>query len=147
MKIRQDYKDFAKLYLPILNLLNNDNDITIDIRACDECQWINCGNTPFATNSVIDGVKIVAYNTEIISECNLSLFEQYACLLHEVGHLLYAEQATDGDIECSCDDVAVKANMTIHLISALYKMQDKLGVNLQDRIDVLHSHLHLLRHL
>ena len=145
MKIRQDYKDFAKLYLPILNLLNNDNDITIDIRACDECQWINCGNTPFATNSVIDGVKIVAYNTEIISECNLSLFEQYACLLHEVGHLLYAEQATDGDIECSCDDVAVKANMTIHLISALYKMQDKLGVNLQDRIDVLHSHLHLFR--
>ena len=147
MTIRQDYKDFAKLYLPILNTISNDCDITIDFCACDECQLINCDDTPFATNSVIsiNGVKIVAYNTEIISECNLSEFEQYACLLHEVGHLLNAGQATDGDIECSCDNVAVKANMTIYLISALYKMQDKLGVNLQDRIDVLHSHLHLFR--
>lgn len=147
MTIHHDYNDFAKQYLPFLNNHTEGLELTVEIRSFEECPTIDCNNTPFATNPVIKvgGANIIAYNSQIINDCSLSLSEQHACLLHEIGHLINAGRAVGDDLEILCDHIAQEANMTVFLISALYKIQEKLDINLQTRIDTLYSKLHLFR--
>ena len=147
MTIHHDYNDFAKQYLPFLNNHTEGLELTVEIRSFEECPAIDCNNTPFATNPVIKvgGANIIAHNNQIINDCSLSLSEQHACLLHEIGHLINAGRAVGDDLEILCDHIAQEANMTVFLISALYKIQEKLDINLQTRIDTLYSKLHLFR--
>lgn len=147
MTIRQDYNDFAKKYQSFLNSHTVGLELMVDIRPSEECPMVGCNDTPFATNPIVKvgGANIIVYNRQIINDCSLSLFEQYACLLHEIGHLVNVGHAEGDDLEILCDHFALEANMTVYLILALYKMQERLGVNLQTRIDTLYSHLHLFR--
>ena len=147
MTIHQDYKNFANQYLSFICKLTEGHDISVNISPCEQCPLINCSNTPFATNPIVkeNNSYIIAYNSQIINDCGLSELEEYACILHEIGHLINAGHAEGDDLEVLCDNVAVKANMTLHLITTLYKMQEKLGFNLQTRIDKLTSQLQLFR--
>jgi len=149
MTISHDYNNFAQQYSSFLNNYTNGLDIAIDIRSCEQCPLIECSKIPFATNPVVKEkeAKIIVYNSQVIDECKLSLFEQYACILHEIGHLINRRRSETDDLELEilCDNVAVEANMTLYLITALYKMQEKLGLNFQTRVDNLTSRLHLFR--
>ena len=87
----------------------------------------------------------IIYNKDIIESCQFTQSESDACLLHEIGHLIYKGEETGEDLEILCDKIAIKANMTLHLLSALIKMQNVLKVNLERRIEILYHNLYLFR--
>lgn len=107
---------------------------------------IDATNTPFATNPivVVNGLKYIVYNPVIIEKLEFNQSEVEACLLHEFGHLINRVD-TGVALEIQCDKLAVEANMALPMLSALFKMQDKLGVDQHERINALVNHLHLYR--
>lgn len=152
--IRCDYNDFGKQFKSFLDAATIDRDITIDILPYEKCSnLVSAENTPFATNPVvrIRNAFVIAYNSHIIEVCKLTVPEQHACLMHEVAHILEANgvdgrvAASGDELEMRCDGLAQKVGLTMYMISALYKMQENLHVNLQTRIEELVSHFQLFR--
>lgn len=146
--IRTDYKDFAKRFSVFLN--SRCENINIDILQYDaerDKSIYDIENTPFACNPLVLRGKMtnILYRADLVELCELTLVEQDACLLHEIGHHIIDQETDIAIMEILCDQFAVDQNMSLPLLSALYKMQDKLGVNLQKRIDNLITKVCLYR--
>lgn len=151
--IRTDYKEFAQRFS--LFLSKRDENIKIDIISHEEQSHFVCNNanTPFACNTkcLFGNAYVITYNTYIIEKCKLTQAEEDACLLHEIGHLINKDMEDRRQLEMLCDQVAVDANMTLPMLSLLYKFQTKLdleieqAVDMHNRIDTLVSKLHIYR--
>lgn len=147
IRILTDYNGFVDRFSEFLN--NNEIDLNIRIVAsdCMIAQVCDVTSTPFACNPcmTVEGSHIIVYNDELIHKCNLSQSEIDACLLHEIGHLIHFGHASGNELEGMCDQVAVEANQTLPMLSALFKIQEKLEIELQDRINALSPCLHIYR--
>lgn len=144
-----DFKGFVGRFSEFLNKQDYKIDIQIKIVDSNDCyaRICNVDNSPFACNTCgnFGGVYLIAFNPEIIEKCEFSCSEIDACLLHEIGHFVYNGTTNGNDLEILCDKVAIEANMTSSLLSALYKMQNKLGLIFQERIEALCLSWRILR--
>ena len=145
--ISNDYNGFATRFADFLQNLNGNLDISILDNNTFAAKVCNVTNSPFATNpfTLFGKTTPIIYNKDIIESCQFTQSESDACLLHEIGHLIYKGEETGEDLEILCDKIAIKANMTLHLLSALIKMQNVLKVNLERRIEILYHNLYLFR--
>lgn len=147
IKIRNDFNGFADRYSNYLG----KQELEIEIEIVDinnpKAQTCDINNTPFACNPIIrnNGVYIIVFNQEIIDKLELTCLESDACLLHEIGHFINNGNAEGINLEILCDKVAVEVNLSSSMLSAMYKMQNQLGINLQERIDALCSSWRIYR--
>lgn len=110
-----------------------------------------CDSEPFAFNKAINKGSIW-YNECKVNEIGLDQEECYACIAHELGHMMDPNPRNPGhqhDREFYADSIACKLGLGNSMISALYKMidyyQQPNGAaddnvckdNLQERINVL----------
>ena len=102
------------------NILNKDEPF-----ACNPC-----GNG--------DGVRYVAYNTELIKRYELTREEQFAFIAHEIGHILmfYDNDIPQSSIlkEIKADDVALKLGLKESLLSGLRKIKELNLECIEERI-------------
>ena len=102
------------------NVLNKDEPF-----ACNPC-----GNG--------DGVRYVAYNTELIKKYGLTSDEQFAFVAHEIGHILmYYDNDIPQDTilkEIKADDVAVRLGLKESLLSGLEKIKELNPECIEERI-------------
>ena len=106
---------------------------------------------PFVFNRVINKGSIW-YNEYKVNEIGLDQEECYACIAHELGHMMDPNQRNlehQQDREISADSIACKLGLGDSMISALHKMidyyqqpngaaDDNVCIdNLQERINVL----------
>lgn len=147
IRFRNDFNGFADRYSNFLSTLDLDIELLIVEKNLPIALICNIDNTPFACNpsSIIGGAYVIAYNKEVIDTLELTSPEIDACLMHEIGHFINNNNAEGLELEKLCDKVAVDANMTSSMVSALYKMQNQLGIDLQERIDALCSRWYILR--
>lgn len=142
-----DFHGFADRYSNILSTLNLDIEISIVDENDPLAQICAINNTPFSCNPIsrIRGTYVIAFNQDIIDCLELTGLECDACLLHEIGHFININRAEGLALEMLCDQVVVGADMTSPLMSALNKMQNQLGINLQERIEALYASWHIFR--
>lgn len=146
--IRTDYNDFAKRFSTFLN--SRCENINIDIlpyNAARDRYIYDLEDAPFACNPGVLRGKMtnILYRADLVELCEFTQAEQDACLLHEIGHLIISRETDITIKEILCDQIAVDQNMSLPMLSALNKMQDKLGIDLQERIDILASKVDLCR--
>ncbi len=141
IRFQNDFNGFSSRYSNFLDKYDLEIEITIVDKNNPFAQICKIDNTPFASNPIttIKGAYVVAFNQDIIDRLELTSLENDACLLHEIGHIINKNRADGLELEKLCDSVAFDANMTSSMISALYKIQNQLGINLQERIKALCS--------
>lgn len=117
----------------------------------DMLAGVFCDSEPFAFNKAINKGSIW-YNEHKVNEIGLDQEECYACIAHELGHMMDSNQRNlehQQDREFYADSIACKLGLGNSMISALYKMidyyQQPNGAaddnvckdNLEERINVL----------
>lgn len=117
----------------------------------DMLAGVFCDSEPFAFNKAINKGSIW-YNECKVNEIDLDQEECYACIAHELGHMMDSSQRNlehQQDREIYADRIACELGLGNSMISALYKMinyyQQPNGAaddnvckdNLQERINVL----------
>ena len=150
IRIRKDYNDFSKRFTKFLS--ETALDMTLDIVSKGESgsTTIDLHNSPWGTNPIIRFGKdkkssYIGYNPELVKKCGFTQSECDACILHEIGHHINKDIQQETELEILCDKVAVDQNMTLFMLSALFKMQDKLELDLHERIDAIYPLLNLYR--
>ena len=151
IRIIEDYNNFSGRFASFLSSF----DLNINLAILKKGNWetlvINFQNSPWGTNASAtfeikkDIYYVIGYDSEMVEECELSIQECDACILHEIGHFKNRDIPSGSKQEILCDKVAVENNMALFMLSALLKMQDKLGLNLQERIDALYPQSYIYR--
>jgi len=90
--ISNDYNGFATRFADFLQNLNGNLDISILDNNTFAAKVCNVTNSPFATNpfTLFGKTTPIIYNKDIIESCQFTQSESDACLLHEIGHLIYS---------------------------------------------------------
>lgn len=146
----QLFTDFIKRFEDAELLRNRTERITVvvpgDILA--KAFW---DSEPFVFNRAINKGSIW-YNEYKVNEIGLDQEECYACIAHELGHMIDSNQRNpehQQDREIYADSIACKLGLGDSMISALHKMidyyqqpngaaDDNVCIdNLQERINVL----------
>lgn len=146
--VKQDYNGFAIRFSDFLEKKGTDTSKIRIVPSNDtKAQICDASSTPFACNptATFYGDHIITYNLDLIKKIELTPPEIDACILHEIGHFIYSELVSGYELEVACDKIAVEANQTSSLISALLKIQDKLKIDLHKRINNLYSLWHIYR--
>ncbi|MBR1956167.1 MAG: radical SAM protein [Bacteroidales bacterium] len=147
MHFENDYLNFKDIYQDRLNRAIPNVDIHFIFASYEQEQVRNIypQNTPFASKPLCsyNGMFCIAYNPSIIDRLGLTEKEQYACILHEIGHYLNEstlEKTYDESmaIECLCDNYAVLMDLGGELQSVLQKICNlDPNIDIRKRIDCL----------
>lgn len=92
----------------------------------DMLAGVFCDSEPFAFNKAINKGSIW-YNECKVNEIGLDQEERYACIAHELGHMMDSSQRNlehQQDREIYADRIACELGLGNSMISALYKMID-----------------------
>lgn len=92
----------------------------------DMLAGVFCDSEPFAFNRAINNGSIW-YNECKVNEMGLDQEECYACIVHELGHMMDPNQRNlehQQDREIYADRIACKLGLGDSMISALHKMID-----------------------
>ena len=146
----QLFTDFIKRFEDAELLRNRMERITVVLPE-DSLAGAFCDSEPFAFNKAINKGSIW-YNECKVNEMGLDQDECYACIAHELGHMMDPNQRNlehQQDREIYADSIACKLGLGDSMISALHKMidyyqrsnraaDDNVCIdNLQKRINVL----------
>ena len=146
----QLFTDFIKRFEDAELLRNRMERITVVLPE-DSLAGAFWDSEPFAFNRAINNGSIW-YNECKVNEMGLDQDECYACIAHELGHMMDPNQRNlehQQDREISADSIACKLGLGDSMISALHKMidyyqrsnraaDDNVCIdNLQERINVL----------
>lgn len=88
----------------------------------------------------------IIYSSTLCEQIGLSDVEQFACIAHEVGHIIhYFNENLNGAnelvIEMKADSIATELGLSSHLKSVLQKLRDSgMYSHLQCRIMTMRSH-------
>lgn len=132
------FSEFFDSYNQYEQIKNNAGDFRIVFDIKDKMASCFYCDEPFASNSVI---KAIWYNQSKADEFLLTKEERFACIAHELGHLLDAPRAEgedQQDREKKADGFAVRLGLAEHLITALEKLKkgnDEVAI--QERIELL----------
>lgn len=144
------FANFTKRFADVELLRDRTESITIVIPT-DYLAGVFYVSDPFAYNNVNNGS--IWYNEPKVNELGLNQEECYACIAHELGHMLDDSNLRDvenqQDREIYADRVAYELELGNNMISALRKMIDYYQQSreseeenvcvekLQERIEVL----------
>ena len=146
----QLFTDFIKRFEDAELLRNRTERITVVLPE-DSLAGAFCDSEPFAFNKAINKGSIW-YNECKVNEIGLDQEECYACIAHELGHMMDSSQRNlehQQDREITADRIACELGLGNSMISALNKMIDYYQQpdgaadnnvckdNLQKRINVL----------
>ena len=146
----QLFTDFIKRFDDAELLRNRTEHITVVVPG-DIFAGAFWDSDPFAFNRVIDN-GCIWYNEYKVNEIGLDQEECYACIAHELGHMMDPNQRNpehQQDREIYADRIAYELGLGDSMISALHKMidyyqrsnraaDDNVCIdNLQERINVL----------
>ena len=146
----QLFTDFIKRFEDAELLRNRMERITVVLPE-DSLAGAFWDSEPFAFNRAINNGSIW-YNECKVNEMGLDQDECYACIAHELGHMMDPNQRNlehQQDREIYADSIACKLGLGDSMISALHKMidyyqrsnraaDDNVCIdNLQERINVL----------
>ena len=146
----QLFTDFIKRFEDAELLRNRTERITVVLPE-DSLAGVFCDSEPFAFNKAINKGSIW-YNEHKVNEIGLDHEECYACIAHELGHMMDPNQRNlehQQDREITADRIACELGLGNSMISALNKMIDYYQQpdgaadnnvckdNLQERINVL----------
>ena len=146
----QLFTDFIKRFEDAELLRNRMERITVVLPE-DSLAGAFWDSEPFVFNRVINKGSIW-YNEYKVNEIGLDQEECYACIAHELGHMMDPNQRNpehQQDREIYADSIACKLGLGDSMISALHKMidyyqrsnraaDDNVCIdNLQERINVL----------
>lgn len=146
----QLFTDFIKRFEDAELLRNRTERITVVLPE-DSLAGAFWDSEPFAFNRAINKGSIW-YNEYKVNEIGLDQEECYACIAHELGHMMDPNQRNpehQQDREIYADSIACKLGLGDSMISALHKMidyyqrsnraaDDNVCIdNLQERINVL----------
>ena len=146
----QLFTDFIKRFEDAELLRNRMERITVVLPE-DSLAGAFCDSEPFAFNRAINNGSIW-YNECKVNEMGLDQDECYACIAHELGHMMDPNQRNlehQQDREITADRIACELGLGNSMISALNKMIDYYQQpdgaadnnvckdNLQKRINVL----------
>ena len=146
----QLFTDFIKRFEDAELLRNRTERITVVLPE-DSLAGAFWDSEPFAFNRAINKGRIW-YNEYKVNEIGLDQEECYACIAHELGHMMDPNQRNpehQQDREIYADSIACKLGLGDSMISALHKMidyyqrsnraaDDNVCIdNLQERINVL----------
>lgn len=124
--IGEDYKGFYSLFNKFLNNYPLEKDIFVNLYPSNRIGLMP-PNTPFACNPIVKFGECfpIFFDDSIIQKCKFTENEEYACIMHEIGHLLNKDKDLDGIFkEITCDNLAVEAGLSMALMNALIKMYD-----------------------
>ena len=147
ISITIDYDGFADRFSNYLKESDESFNVCIIEDSNPEIKVCGLMPSPFCTNPCVisKGSFPIVYNPRLIAQCEFTQQESDACLLHEIGHIKNKNSTKGTELEIICDKEAVEAGMSLPMLSALYKMQNKLGLELQERINSIIQNLHLFR--
>ena len=146
----QLFTDFIKRFEDAESLRDRTERITVVLPE-DSLAGAFCDSEPFAFNKAINKGSIW-YNECKVNEIGLDQEECYACIAHELGHMMDSSQRNlehQQDREITADRIACELGLGNTMISALNKMIDYYQQpdgaadnnvckdNLQKRINVL----------
>ena len=146
----QLFTDFIKRFEDAELLRNRTERIAVVVPG-DMLAGVFCDSEPFAFNKAINKGSIW-YNECKVNEIGLDQEECYACIAHELGHMMDSSQRNlehQQDREITADRIACELGLGNSMISALNKMIDYYQQpdgaadnnvckdNLQERINVL----------
>lgn len=146
----QLFTDFIKRFEDAESLRDRTERITVVLPE-DSLAGAFCDSEPFAFNKAINKGSIW-YNECKVNEIGLDQEECYACIAHELGHMMDSSQRNlehQQDREITADRIACELGLGNSMISALNKMIDYYQQpdgaadnnvckdNLQKRINVL----------
>lgn len=146
----QLFTDFINRFEDAESLRDKTERIAVVVPG-DMLAGVFCDSEPFAFNKAINKGSIW-YNECKVNEIGLDKEECYACIAHELGHMMDSSQRNlehQQDREINADRIACELGLGDCMISALYKMidyyQQPNGAaddnvckdNLQKRINVL----------
>lgn len=147
ISIRTDYNDFAKRFSHFL--MKRNESLVVDVVSNNDIRSQFCDTTyaPISCNPITryKDAYVITCNVDLIKECELIQNEVDACILREIGHLIKNNNRSRNCLEIDCDKLAIEANMALPMLSSLYKMQAKLGVDMHDRISAISSKMHIYR--
>ena len=146
----QLFTDFINRFGNAESLRDRTERITVVLPE-DSLAGAFCDSEPFAFNRAINNGSIW-YNECKVNEIGLDQEECYACIAHELGHMMDPNQRNlehQQDREITADRIACELGLGNSMISALNKMidyyqqpngaaDDNVCIdNLQERINVL----------
>ena len=146
----QLFTDFINRFGNAESLRDRTERITV-VLPDDSLAGAFCDSEPFAFNKAINKGSIW-YNECKVNEIGLDQEECYACIAHELGHMMDSSQRNlehQQDREITADRIACELGLGNSMISALNKMIDYYQQpdgaadnnvckdNLQERINVL----------
>ena len=146
----QLFTDFINRFEDAKLLRNRTERIAVVVPG-DMLAGVFCDSEPFAFNKAINKGSIW-YNEYKVNEIGLDQEECYACIAHELGHMMDSSQRNlehQQDREITADRIACELGLGNSMISALNKMIDYYQQpdgaadnnvckdNLQKRINVL----------
>ena len=146
----QLFTDFIKRFEDAESLRDRTERIAVVVPG-DMLAGVFCDSEPFAFNKAINKGSIW-YNECKVNEIGLDQEECYACIAHELGHMMDSSQRNlehQQDREITADRIACELGLGNSMISALNKMIDYYQQpdgaadnnvckdNLQKRINVL----------
>ena len=131
--IVDSYISIPSDFCDYLSNKKTQNDILIKIVASDKLKGLMPPNTPFACNpqTKFGDYYVVLYDETLITYINLTYQEQLACILHEIGHIIYKDTIFDDDVckEMSCDNIAAEARYAESMMNALCKFSSCLTIS------------------
>lgn len=154
MKFKNDYNGFTERHSDFLKDYFREVEYPVPIvfQPIEKgISVIGVESSPFASNPI---TGLISYDSSSIEKCALSPLEEDACIMHELGHFLYhynvfvknsENECSESEKEKKCDNVVVEADLAISLLSALCKMQEKIDVNLNERISSLAQNIKIYR--
>ena len=121
----QLFTDFIKRFEDAELLRNRMERIAVVVPG-DMLAGVFCDSEPFAFNKAINKGSIW-YNECKVNEIGLDQEECYACIAHELGHMMDSSQRNlehQQDREITADRIACELGLGNSMISALNKMID-----------------------
>lgn len=125
--IGEDYKEFYSLFHDILDKCLPNNDMLVNVYPSKYSKGLMPSRTPFACTPDVKFGECypIFFDDSIIQECKFTTNEEFACIMHEIGHLLNKEKKLDTLLkEILCDNFVIEAGLSIALMNALIKMAD-----------------------
>lgn len=146
--IVDSYISIPSTFCEYLSNKKTHSDILIKIITSDTLKLLMPPNTPFACNprTKFGDYYVVLFDETLITKINLTYQEQLACILHEIGHIIYKDTIFNDDVckEQSCDNIAAEAGYTESMMSALCKLSESLELNeshIETRLNNLSSNI------